>query len=144
MKLLVPDGGGLTTWPAPPLVWQLQSGFRGTVKSSVTSQDDTGVVYEQTGAFPKGLYGLDLSRSDLELKVGTVYVWTVELLDGGQSVARSETLIERVAPDARGAAQAGIWFDVLGGFVSIDLSTRARVSDRDGLNTLLQAGGIAR
>lgn len=143
IRLFVPEGGGLTTLATPPLIWELTVGFRGTIRSEVGTRNGAGVVFEQSGAYPRGRYGLDLERSNLRLKEGAIYHWHVELLDEGTAVARSETLIERVAPDGRTLGAAGLWFDVMEGMVSIDLSGRARVSNPTGFDALLTAGGLA-
>jgi len=143
LRLLVPKDGGLTTFATPPLVWELPSGFRGTIRYSIITLEGKGVVFEQVGAFPKGLYGLDLRRSELRLSPNVIYRWTVELVQNDSPVARSVALIERVPSDGRDAATAGLWFDVLDGLVTIDLSSRVRVFDRAALDALLRAGGLA-
>lgn len=142
VRLLVPAGGGLTSSPTPPLVWELRSGFRGTVRSTVAAPSGAGVVFEQTSTFPPGLYGFDLSRSDLRLSEGVLYRWSLELTGDSGLIARSVALIERVADDGRPPGAAGRWFDVLSRLVSIDLSTRARPTDRQDLEALLSAGGL--
>ncbi|MEM1351643.1 MAG: hypothetical protein AAGF27_04830, partial [Pseudomonadota bacterium] len=142
LNLLVPEAGGLTASPTPPLIWELTTGFRGTFRAEVSAPNGAGVVFEQTGAYPKGLYGLDLERSEMRLKERTLYKWRITLFDGGAPVARTQTLIERVPSDGRAPGSAGLWFDVLADTVTIDLSGRARVRDAERFNALMTAGGI--
>lgn len=140
--LLVPPGGGLSTVAPPPLVWQVQYGFRGTMRARVSQLNGDGVELEQSGAFPPGLYGMDLRRSDFRLAEGVIYQWQVELIDDGKVVASARSLVERISPIDGNPRAAGIWFDVLGDLVSMDLSGRVRVLDQDDLTRLLTAGGV--
>lgn len=142
VRLLVPEGGGLTTSGKPRLVWQLRNGFRGNMRAEISASGADGVVLDRNGAFPEGFYGLDLQRSDLSLEIGIIYVWRVLLQNEDAVVALTQSFVERVDATDADPGQAGVWFDVLDPLVSIDLSGRVRSSDKAALNHLLQAGGV--
>lgn len=142
LLLLVPEGGGLTTSGAPPLVWQLANGFRGKMTTQIWAPGASGVVLKRNGPLPKGYYSLDLQRSNFRLKEGVIYVWKVVLTEGDLVVAVAESLVERVGPTDEDPGQLGIWFDALAPLVSIDLSGRVRISDNHALTQLLKAGAV--
>lgn len=148
LKLLVPDGGGLTTLERPPLVWVLTEGFDGVMQAEIGLLSGEAVLQNQRGRFPPGHYGLDLNRSDLRLELGGIYRWRVALIDGSSGGIKSEAsgLVERVALPSGdlSAAAAGLWFDALEPYVSISLSGRARIVDPERYNQLSKSADVTR
>lgn len=146
LLLLVPEGGGLTTLAAPPLIWRLTSGHRGYATVQVAPVGQAAPELRIEGPFPPGDYGLDLGRSGFELDTNLIYLWQVALIDpnSGKAVARSSGLIERV-PDALksgAAATAGLWFDALAEVTQIGLSGRAQAKNPAGVDQLLTSAGV--
>lgn len=147
LKLLIPEGGGLTTLERPPLVWVLAEGFDGVMQADIGLVSGEAVLQNQRGRFPPGYYGLDLNRSDYQLETGGIYRWRVALIDrsSGRIISEAAGFVERVAP-SRGdlsAAAAGLWFDALEPYVSIGLSGRARIVDPERYNQLATSAGVS-
>lgn len=143
LYLLIPPDGGYTTLARPPLIWHVVNGFRGTVAAQIAPVSGPGAGVTWEGAYPPGYYALDLSRSELVLELDTVYEVQVTLMAQGQTVARATGLVERVAPTEGDPGQNGIWFDTLAPLVTVDVSGRVRVTDREKLAILLQAGEVS-
>ena len=137
LMVLVPEGGGLTTMEKPPLIWRMKEGFDGVIQAQIGPVSGGGVLQRQTGRFPPGFYGLDLQRSDLSLETGVIYRWRVTLIDEA-----TDKIMAEAAGDASPAA-AGLWYDALAPFVSIDLSGRARVTDPERYGELAASAGLA-
>ncbi|MFK7744643.1 MAG: hypothetical protein AB8B47_06300 [Roseobacter sp.] len=142
LQLLVPVEGGLTALAKPPLVWKLPDGFRGTMQAQVAPISGSGIGFVQKGALPPGYYALDLTRSDFQLEKGVVYQLTVSLSAEGETIARTQRLVERVPYTGGAPWRDGIWFDALAQLVSVGLNGRVSILDREGLNDLMEAGKL--
>lgn len=153
LALLAPVGGGITTLSIPPLAWYLSEAFAGTMYAELVSTQDPqdGVVKVAEGRFRKGYYALDLERSDMVLKQGVIYKWTVLLTaaQSGQVVDQRTTYVEIVEQPVAGLSQVaaalaaqGLWFDALAPFVEIDLSGKVRVQKGTGFENLTSSAGL--
>jgi hypothetical protein len=152
LSLLAPAGGGMTTLGKPPLVWYLADNFAGRMTAQLTQVGAPHDGVEITGEtrFRKGFYALDLSRSEIALEPGKIYVWTVVLAEprSGNVVAAATTYVERAAgSDLAGEAvpalaARGLWFDALKPFVEIELSGKVRIDQSAGFDGLARSAGL--
>ncbi|NVO56903.1 DUF928 domain-containing protein [Rhodobacteraceae bacterium B1Z28] len=146
LLLLVPEDGGLTTLPSPPLVWRLTHGHRGDLVVGLNPSGTDGPQFRIKGPFPAGDYGLDLGRQNFQLDTNLVYVWHVTLLDQntGAVAERATGLIERFPESFRfnDPAANGYWFDALSEFVDISLSGRIHATKPDQFEQLMASAGV--
>lgn len=149
VRVIAPDGGGLSSESRPLVVWELTEPFDGIMQAEVTLLEEGVRVAgtAQNARFRPGLYGLDMARGDRDLEPGRIHAITIYLADGKtrEVVERATSLIERSGPrlgNAAEAASAGIWFDALGYLTDIDFSGRVRVQDVSGFTQLLQSAGL--
>ncbi|WP_319546325.1 hypothetical protein [Ruegeria conchae] len=146
LLLLVPEDGGLTTLPSPPLVWRLTRGHRGDVVVGLNPSGANGPQFRIKGPFPAGDYGLDLGRQNFLLEPNLVYAWHVMLLDQntGAVFEKATGLIERLPESYRSKDPAanGYWFDALSEFVGISLSGRIHATKPDQFEQLMDSAGV--
>lgn len=158
LVMLVPEGGGVTALAKPPLIWYLDTPFRGKMESLIADlgPGQAGASKTVMGRFQRGYYALDLNRSDMSLAPGSTYAWTVTLIDdgSGEVLSRSTSYVERVvaAPEmtqventrssVRQLAARGLWFDALEPLFSVDLSGSARLRHRDLFEELSRSAGL--
>lgn len=157
LTLMVPEGGGETTLAKPPLVWRLNTRFVGRIDSELVDMKNpaAGVVRSDKGRFGPGYYGVDLGRSKMELAPGSIYRWTISLVDeaSGAVVDKAVTYIERqdtagapaAGPGASVAdlAAAGLWFDALAPMVMIDRSGAAIVTNQADFDMLATSAQLS-
>ena len=153
LSVLAPAGGGMTMLGKPPLIWHLAENFAGRMSAQialiVSPQD--GIEFTSDSRFRRGFYALDLSRSDITLEPGRIYVWTVVLSEPGSEkvVATATTYVERAdgpelaGEDVPALAARGLWFDALNPFVEIELSGKVRVDQSAGFAGLIRSAGIS-
>lgn len=147
LTLLVPDGGGLTTSPKPPLIWKLDEEFTGVMQAQITPIHDAGGAAKSIqGRFSAGYYALDLNRSEMSIVTGKIYRWTVRLVDEttNRVLAEAEGLVERIEPSGEvgSPAQKGLWFDAIAQVFEIDLSGRARLANKPAYLGLAASAGV--
>ncbi len=146
LLLLVPEDGGLTTLPSPPLVWRLTRGHRGDLVVGLKPSGADGPQFRIKGPFAAGDYGLDLSRQNVLLDTNLVYLWHVTLVDQntGAVIQRATGLIERLPESYRSSKPAakGYWFDALSELVDISLSGRIHATKPDQFEQLMVSAGV--
>lgn len=149
VRLIVPDGGGLSSRTHPLIIWELTEPFSGIVQAEITLLEGGTRVAgtAQNARFRPGLYGLDMARGESELVPGRIHAVTIYLADSTtrEVIERATGLIEHGGPRVEGAAEAasaGVWFDALGYLADVDFSGRVRVQDASGFAQLLQSAGL--
>jgi hypothetical protein len=159
LTIIAPEGGGLTTLAAPPLIWRLSEAVAGDILAGIADTDPSGPAVKGSfrGPFAKGLYAIDLRRSEMRLVEGHIYRFTVSVIDpGGRALAEASTFVERTLGTRtdqattpgdevellKQAAGAGLWFDALALVVEPDLSGRARVVCEAEYDRLLRSAGV--
>lgn len=145
--LLAPSQGGVSSGPKPLLVWYFSEPVEGPVTVTLRPMSGLarGFVATLQGRFKPGFHGLDLGRSQIELKPDTLYRWEVREADNAQNA--SPALIEyretKTPPrSANSAAAAGIWYDAVAFLFESDFSGRIKVKDIEGLQSLTKSAGL--
>lgn len=150
VRILIPEGGGVSFTQTPALLWSLGTAQQGLMRAELVPLGGGAPVAEMLlqGDIRPGLYALDLAKTGGSLELGQLYEFRV--------IMAGETTAELIAP-ARGlverrtgsevhtaaeAASVGAWFDALGYLTDRDPSGRVRVSDRAAFDDLLTSAGL--
>lgn len=150
LRLLIPEGGGVSVMDRPLLLWTLAEPFTGIMQAELIPVAGGARIagIAQQGRFRPGLYALDMARADAGLQPGTIYRLEVLLADPatGQITTSASGLVERRSgtppADARQAAGQGAWFDALHFLSESDFSGRARTTDAPTFAGLLDSAGL--
>lgn len=147
LQFVLPEGGSLTSSPTPRIVWQLATPLDGKMRVVLVSlKSGKRIVDLRTGAFKKGNYFFDIGRTDHRLKLGEVYLISVQTssVDPGTRSLEIRSYLEKVefSETNASAAQNGLWIDALEPYLDVEGEETVRFLYMDQFQQLAASAGI--